>query len=541
MPCLPLRYQNEKTMLFPDQKLQEHFDFILNILKKEPFHSEEGRKRLLTLLLNPRFKPSINEIEFYEPLEEYFYHEDAAIQNMTRGAICVALLATDKTREIQKRLHEVLRNQDTVLSLQRCNLHLIDSDVWQILYIAIQSSQITTLDLSMNPLNLVNTTWQNETVWETLCSIIKLPNLISLKLNHTRLDEVLINLRSELFAALQYSHLTFLDLKANNLHLPMKSHQELSLISVADNLYLQEITGEFHLSHEKQVKLNASLERNRELQSTIDIAKELLSLDRKNNFFELVDKCQEKLSGYLQLFSDNKKPNIVKYCKWLQNMQDDLMWKKSCYFRDDERLEEAFQIWRQIPPQSSYYLEARFQAFQLIHSLERTSKNLLSAFISALPYCFHENGMLLTFSVDQNQKIFDAYLQAAAGIGKSCSKIFGVLTPEERLGLLKYIVMLDMKKSMEKQNTSLMFKLIFFSAPEKPTDLLNIFKTKLPVLTKRNFREKLEKISLLWDEVIETLNEKYLPNKTYQSLITAITKLEEFQKIRPGTPANLSC
>ena len=215
--------------------------------------------------------------------------------------------------------------------------------------------------------------------------------------------------------------------------------------------------------------------------------------------------------------------------------------------RDQDRLEEAVEVWREITPQQEHYLDAHFAAFQGVYLNNRNFFDAPTAFIEALPLCLNEEDNLLVFTGD-NLKVFDGFLFAAAGIEAEADQI-GRVTAELRITLMQYVLMrsLMVEKVMEKvvekvpaapvtgsvSTTSLAFFTEIRHARLKR--LLENELAALPVIKKlEDCLVGKEPIEHCWDNVSRWLNSNLLENKNLQSLFKAVAQLGDAKK--PAQP-----
>jgi hypothetical protein len=342
------------------------------------------------------------------------------------------------------------------LSLENNNLGKLDAAQWQAFYSGLQASKITSLNLGSNALGKLNAGQ-----WQAFCSSLQASKITSLDLSGNDLDELDADQWQTFCSALQTSKITSLRLNLNSLGKLHAARWQTLVTAMNDNFHL-EIVG---LPDNAPPELKVLCERNRLIRKAIKTADQLINQKPKSNekdFLSQLDKTMSELFQGLFLIRDKKTSNAKERRSQIQEHLDELLWKKGTWLNNqllttqDKPINELAiknqvrDTWMAISPQSKHYEQTHNDLFQLAYSDVLSDSNAHSAFMDALPFLLNNDRTLIKLN-DHNQKVFDAYLfTAAGGIEGGLEKKY---TPEERVALLQYVVLLNIKEIFQKNAT----------------------------------------------------------------------------------------
>jgi hypothetical protein len=151
-----------------------------------------------------------------------------------------------------------------------------------------------------------------------------------------------------------------------------------------------------------------------------------------------------------------------------------------------------------------------------INDIMREGGTVRDALFAASPYCLDSNNRLVAFNED-DQKIFDTYLQNAAGQEQKNGKP-ALLSNEERLHLLQIIALDELQKTglidkAQDKDTPLANFTLFKNAPKPSNDLWQQVVKGLQLESIEDKQPGLGKIILACEQLAKKIDTEQHQNK----------------------------
>lgn len=180
----------------------------------------------------------------------------------------------------------------------------------------------------------------------------------------------------------------------------------------------------------------------------------------------------------------------------LYNVEATLIEKATAYFIKENDPANAVTCWLSISSNNPAYQRMHFAAFEYAYVKYRDELPSQEAILCALPCLLNDKDEFIALETDQ-QQIFDGFLAEAAGLEETLT--IGILQPDVRLSLLKYLIISTLSANLIKKLDSSSY--MFFSERELVLrcDLLSL-PLSLDDLDDINMQKNINKV---WNNIID--------------------------------------